>query len=1334
MKKLYLFCGCFLFALIFQLKSQCISTSPYGSFTVNSAVPSFTQINTCTFGGEYNTLVLNFTGVYTFSVSGSANNYLTLTDNSNNPIVFGFPPITATITTTGTYYLHVSASAPPTCSTLSNCHTTYLMATNPGAPTIVTQPVSMMGCPGNTVQFNCSATPTSGVTYQWEENSGMGFTPLINNSTYNGVNTPTLTINGIIPAMNGYAYRCTVTNTAGSVSTNTALLTVVQQTTLPFSENFNSSLTFPTSWINNPVTPWYVLSNHGTAGSNGMSINLWSTITKAIAQTPQIGTLTASSGLSFDYRIVNFSGYPNTPTPLSQLVNDSLNVYVSNNCGQTFTLLGSINASNHNPSTAFANVSYGLAAYAGQSLIFKFVAVRDQSQPSDYYVDVDNINIVNLLPNDAGVSGLVQPASGFPCYSSNQNVVVQIKNFGTNTLTTIPVKVFISGAANQTLNATYSGNLAPSATTNFTVGSFNMTAAGTYSFKAFTEMTGDGNLANDTLLPVQTRTVVPTATIPYAENFNASLTFPANWNNSPSNPWSVMANHGTSGSNGMSRNLWSTITRAETDLMPLGPVTASTMISFDYRYVDFSAYPSTPTPTSQLVNDTLGIWVSTNCGQTFSLVGMITGSNHVSSTNFANKVYSLGSFSNNVVIIKIKATRDQSQPSDYFIDVDNINIYNASAVDGGVSGIQTPVSGTCYSSSQPVVVVVQNFGTGSLTNIPVTVTVGGPVPATITTTYTGNLAPGATVAVTVGSVNMSVGGVYSFTSSTNISGDGNNLNDAFSNSFTVSPLVAIAGPTSVCSGGSATLTASGSGISSYTWSTGQNTSSIVVTPTAQTTVSLSVTGTNNCVVNTNIFTVDVVPNPTISGIGDIQCAGNTGTLTANTSTPNVIYWYASPTSTNILGSGNTFTTNAPTTTTYYAQAGTIGNASIITTTAGGNGQMGNMFDVTALKNLTITSVDMHLQTAGITTVEVWYRPGSFVGFENSNTGWTLVHTATVNAPGTLGTLTPIPGTFAIPVPAGQTYGIYVTRTSGNVHYTNGTTLGNVYVQNSDLQIKEGKGGSYFSVTFSPRVWNGKLHYQSVGCTSSMIPVVFTVAPTPSITVSPASPSVCSGASIVLTASGSPTYTWNTGANTSTISVSPSSSTTYTVSGGTGTCVGTATVNVQVIPSPTLSATAQSGTLAPASSISVCPNTPVTLSVSGASSYSWSNGQTSPSFTLAPSTSTIFNVVGTGSAGCTSSAQVQIVVLICTGLVELSPDGQKIYPNPFQHQLVLESGIVKGETIFKLTDLTGKVIYSLTLSSSEKQMIQLPELAKGLYIYRWEDKAGHILKEGKLIRE
>lgn len=1310
---------------------QCISTSQFGSYTVNASVPSFTNVNTCTFGGEYNLLTLNFTGVYTFSASGSASVYLTLTDNANTPIVFGFPPITATITTPGVYRLHLAASAPPSCSNLSTCHTTQLMAVNPGAPSVVTHPSNTGGCPGNTVTFVCSGQPSTGVSYQWQENTGTGFTNLTNSAMFNGVNTQTLTINGILATMNGYQYRCVLTNSVGSVNTNSALLTVNQQTTLPFSENFNASLTFPTSWQNDPVNPWSVMSNHGTGGSNGMTRNLWSTITQAKAQTPQIGTITASSGLSFDYRIVDFSSYPNTPTPLSQLINDSINIYVSNNCGQTFTLLGSINASNHNPTTAFTNVSYALSSYAGQSLIFRFHAVRDGSQPSDYYVDIDNINIVNLLPNDAGVSGFVDPPAGKPCYSSNQNVVVQIKNFGTNNLSNIPVKVLISGATSQTLSGVYSGSLAPNATSNFTVGSFNMTAAGTYSFKAFTELPGDPTLANDTLLPVITRTVVPTATIPYQQDFNSSLVMPANWNNYPAYPWSVMSNHGTNNSNGMARNLWSTIVRAEADLMPLGPITASTMLSFDYRYVDWSSYPSTPTPTSQLVNDTMGVWVSTDCGNTFSLVGAITGSNHISTLNFTNKIYSLATYSGQTVILKFKATRDQSQPSDYFIDVDNINIYNATAVDGGVSGMQTPVSGTCYSSSQPVIVIVQNYGTGSLTNIPVTVTIGGPVPQTITTTYTGNLAPGASVAVNVGNANMSVGGIYTFTSATGIPGDGNNLNNAFSNSFTVSPILSISGPTSVCSGNSATFTAIGSGVSSYTWSNGSNSSSIVVTPTSNITLSLSVTGTNNCIVSTNNLSITLVPNPTLTANGDNKCVGQTGTLTATTSSGNTIYWYSSPTSTTILGSGNSFTTNASTTTTFYAQAGSISTNSILTTTAAGNGQMGNMFDVTALKNITLTAVDMHIQSSGTTTVEVWYRPGTFVGFETSNTGWTQALSTTVNAIGTLGTLTPVPATFAIPIPAGQTYGIYVTCVgSNNVHYTNGTTLGNVFVQNSDLQVKEGKGGGYFSVTFTPRVFNGILHYTGSGCTSSMTPVVFTVSPSPTIGISPSSPSVCSGGSVVLTATGSTTYTWNTGANTSTISVTPTTSSTYSVVGGPAGCQGTAAVNVQVSPTPTLVATANSGTVS-APTISICPNTYITMSVSGAQSYTWSTGSNAASFTAALSTSTIYNVVGTSSAGCTASAQVQVVVLICNGLYELSASNSNIYPNPFNEYIVLENYYQNAS--LTIHDALGRTVLLVTPKHS-KEIINLQHLSKGIYFYYWKNREGKVLKEGKLIKE
>ena len=57
----------------------------------------------------------------------------------------------------------------------------------------------------------------------------------------------------------------------------------------------------------------------------------------------------------------------------------------------------------------------------------------------------------------------------------------------------------------------------------------------------------------------------------------------------------------------------------------------------------------------------------------------------------------------------------------------------------------------------------------------------------------------------------------------------------------------------------------------------------------------------------------------------------------------------------------------------------------------------------------------------------------------------------------------------------------------------------------------------------------------------------TVNALPNVSIS-SSNTVCIGSSIVLTASGATSYTWNTGSNTTSISVSPSSNTTYSVVG------------------------------------------------------------------------------------------------------------------------------------------------------------------------------------------
>ncbi|MBL7895628.1 MAG: T9SS type A sorting domain-containing protein [Bacteroidia bacterium] len=372
--------------------------------------------------------------------------------------------------------------------------------------------------------------------------------------------------------------------------------------------------------------------------------------------------------------------------------------------------------------------------------------------------------------------------------------------------------------------------------------------------------------------------------------------------------------------------------------------------------------------------------------------------------------------------------------------------------------------------------------------------------------------------------------------------------------------VLVTGNTQLCLGSGGTLNASGA--ATYTWNTGSNSSSIAINPSVTTTYTVTGTSSISCISSPVIVTVQVVPNPTISSPGATVCSyPGTTSLTANASVPNIT-WYATPTSTTALGTGSVFATPVLTTSTvFYAQANSVFSGSLQTTMIAGNGQSGNMFDITALNNIEVNGFDMHLSATGVSTIEVWYRPGTFVGFESSNVGWTQALTTTVTSAGP-GMLTNIPGSFTVNVPAGQTYAFYVTTNGGpGVSYTNGTAVGNVYASNADLQFKEGNGGGYFAVTFTPRVFNGVIRYGKPGCSSPRIPVTVGLVSSP--TVAATGFSICAGQTNSVIATGATTYSWNTGATTQAISVTPSVTTTYTVTGTTGACSNMATATVTV---------------------------------------------------------------------------------------------------------------------------------------------------------------------------
>lgn len=135
---------------------------------------------------------------------------------------------------------------------------------------------------------------------------------------------------------------------------------------------------------------------------------------------------------------------------------------------------------------------------------------------------------------------------------------------------------------------------------------------------------------------------------------------------------------------------------------------------------------------------------------------------------------------------------------------------------------------------------------------------------------------------------------------------------------------------------------------------------------------------------------------------------------------------------------------------------------------------GNMFNITASKNLVVDGFDLNLGTTTAATAKVYYRPGSYVGFETSNAGWILLDSVNLiqNGVDNYGHLNL---TKSLTIPEGQTMGIYIC-TSVGIRYTAGNGT-NETLANSDMTCHFGCGGDFFSLTNTPRVWSGRIYYK-----------------------------------------------------------------------------------------------------------------------------------------------------------------------------------------------------------------------------------------------------------------
>ena len=179
------------------------------------------------------------------------------------------------------------------------------------------------------------------------------------------------------------------------------------------------------------------------------------------------------------------------------------------------------------------------------------------------------------------------------------------------------------------------------------------------------------------------------------------------------------------------------------------------------------------------------------------------------------------------------------------------------------------------------------------------------------------------------------------------------------------------------------------------------------------------------------------------------------------------------------------------------------------------------------------------------------------------------------------------------------------------------------------------GGVSDGVAFNPSVTDTYTvtGTDANGCMDSAS-IMVTVNPLPAVTASSTASAICAGDSVTVMGSGAVTYAW-TGGVTDMVAFAPAATDTYTVTGTDANgCEDTATVMVTVnaLPVVTASSTASA----------VCAGDSVTLTGSGAVTYTWTGG-VMDSVAFVPAATDTYTVTGTDGNGCMDTATVMVTV-------------------------------------------------------------------------------------------
>ncbi len=148
---------------------------------------------------------------------------------------------------------------------------------------------------------------------------------------------------------------------------------------------------------------------------------------------------------------------------------------------------------------------------------------------------------------------------------------------------------------------------------------------------------------------------------------------------------------------------------------------------------------------------------------------------------------------------------------------------------------------------------------------------------------------------------------------------------------------------------------------------------------------------------------------------------------------------------------------------------------------------------------------------------------------------------------------------------------------------------------------------------------------------------------PQVSIAPPAQLTCTITSVVLTASSittGATFSWSGGGTTSTRTVSAPGTYSVTVTDPSNGCTASASVTVTSTGQP------PNASISPPFNPVICNGSGVTLTASGGTIYSWSNGATTSSISVFPTAHTTYTVTVTNASGCTATANIVVTVQSC----------------------------------------------------------------------------------------